>query len=91
MNQRSANAEGAMLRGAPPGTGLVMLPFALLDACLLSNLFVIGGLTTVTVLTALLLIVLTVGLALWTSARMHEQRQRQPGRRHPDPAPRRAA
>lgn len=89
MNQRSANAEGAMLRGAPPGTGLVMLPFALLNACLLSTLFVIGGLTTVTVLTALLLIVLTVGLALWTSARMHEQRQ--PGRRHPDPAPRRAA
>jgi methyl-accepting chemotaxis protein len=52
-----------------------MLPFALLDGCLLCALFVIGGLTAATVATALLLLALTVGLALWTSTRMQEQQE----------------
>jgi methyl-accepting chemotaxis protein len=80
MNQSIANSGSATSRGAPPSAnlrptarGVVTLPFALLGSSFLCAIFILGGLTTASAATALLLVILTAGLALWTNDRLHQQ------------------
>ena len=83
MNQSFANPSSTTIRGNPPGTqqptlteGVVVLPFALLSGGALCALFVLGGFTTTSVAAALLLTVLSAGLALWSGGQIRERHEK---------------